>query len=401
MKILVLNSGSSSIKFQLQDTNKQITLASGLIEQIGETHGHEKIKFFGRDGVQHTIEHGEIIKNHNDGMDIVALMLKESGQLDDFSTLDGVGHRVVHGGELFSKAALITPKVLEDIKLLSPLAPLHNPANITGIEVSLQKAPKVPNVAVFDTAFHQSIPKEAYMYALPLEWYQKYSIRRYGFHGTSHRFVAKEAARLLGGRLEELNLITLHLGNGTSVCAIKGGKSVDTSMGLTPLEGLMMGTRCGDIDPAIHYYIHKKTGIDFKELDNTLNKKSGLKGVCGVNDVREIIQNADMGDENAKLALEMFAYKIKKYIGSYSAVLGRVDGIVFTGGIGENSELVRAMSFEGLGESIGAYLDSELNSTRARDGRVISAKDSKIAVMVIPTNEELEIAMQTREVIES
>lgn len=400
MKILVLNSGSSSIKFQLLDTSTATPLASGLLEQIGEAKSHEKIKFVAKDGKEHFIEYNDTIKNHKDGIDLVARILKESGLLEDFSTLDGIGHRVVHGGEIFKKAEVIDSKTIESIKLLSPLAPLHNPANIIGIEVSLRKAPNVPNVAVFDTAFHQSIPKEAYIYPLPYEWYERYALRRYGFHGTSHKFVAKEAAKLLGRELEDTNLITLHLGNGASVCAIKGGKSVDTSMGLTPLEGLMMGTRSGDIDPAIHYYMHKKIGIEFEELDDVLNKRSGLKGICGVNDLREIISASKNGDERAKLALSMFSYRIKKYIGAYSVVLGRVDAIIFTGGIGENAEVVREMACEGLDESIGAILDRELNSTKTQGVRFINRDNSKIKIAIIPTNEELEIAMQTKEAIE-
>lgn len=376
-------------------------LASGLIEQIGETHSHDKIKFFDAAGLEQKYEHFDTIANHKAGMGIVAKLLSDSGLVKDFASLDGIGHRVVHGGERFYAPARITPKVLDDIKLVAPLAPLHNPANIMGIEISMQKAPNVPNVAVFDTAFHHSMPKHSFMYALPYEWYEQHSVRRYGFHGTSHYFVAKEAAKLLGKKLEDCNLITLHLGNGASACAIKNGKSVDTSMGLTPLEGLIMGTRSGDMDPAIQYYMHQKIEVDFKEMDRLLNKASGLKGICGDNDLREIISRKEAGDKRAALALEMFAYRIKKYVGSYSVALGRVDGIIFTGGIGENAFLVREMVCEGLAESIGAEINSTANACRATEPMFISKDESRVKIMAIPTNEELEIAVQTKGVIES
>jgi acetate kinase len=399
MKVLVLNSGSSSIKFALQDLDAHTTLASGLIEQIGETHSHDKIKFFDSEGVGQSDEHFDTIPNHKAGMDIVERLLMDSGLLGSFEELDGIGHRVVHGGEKFYAPALINEEVLDDIKLVASLAPLHNPANILGIEVAQKRAPKVPNVAVFDTAFHHSMPQSAYMYALPYAWYEKHSVRRYGFHGTSHFFVAKECAKLLQKPLQECNLVTLHLGNGASACAIKSGKSVDTSMGLTPLEGLMMGTRSGDMDPAIHHYIHQKEEISLDEVNRILNKKSGFSGVCGENDLRSIIEKVEDGDKRAKLALEIYAYRIKKYIGSYIASINGADAIVFTGGIGENAVMVRELVCKEL-EFLGIELDSDKNSAKDRGARFISRDKSRVKIAVIPTNEELEIALQTKEVIE-
>lgn len=400
MKVLVLNSGSSSIKFALQDLSTHTTLASGLIEQIGETHSHDKIKFFDSEGEQKSSEHFDTIPSHKEGMDRVERLLMDSGLISSFEELDGVGHRVVHGGEKFYAPTLINQEVLEDIKQVASLAPLHNPANILGIEVARKRALEVPNVAVFDTAFHHSMPPSAYMYALPFEWYEKHSIRRYGFHGTSHFFVAKECARLLDKPLSKCNLITLHLGNGASACAIKQGKSVDTSMGLTPLEGLMMGTRSGDIDPAIHHYIHQKEGMSLEEINSILNKKSGFSGVCGENDLREIIQKVQAGEKSAKLAIDIYTYRIKKYIGSYIASLNGADAIVFTGGIGENASLVRELVCKDL-EFLGVELDSDKNSLSTKEARFISSDKSRVKVAVIPTNEELEIALQTKEVIES
>lgn len=401
MKILVLNSGSSSIKFQLLDMAEQEVLASGIVEQIGETHSHDKIRYFNTKHQEVEVEHNETIRDHKVGLEVVNRLLTESsGLLQSFQELDGIGHRVVHGGEVFSDPVRITPKIKDEIKLLSPLAPLHNPANIEGIKVAMEQAPDVPQVAVFDTAFHQSIPAHAYLYALPYEWYEKHGLRRYGFHGTSHRFVAKATAKLLDKPLEESNLITLHLGNGASATAIKAGKSIDTSMGLTPLEGLVMGTRSGDIDPAIHYFIYKKEGLDAEKMDKTLNKMSGLKGICGLNDMRAIGEKAEAGDERAKIALEMFCYRVKKYIGAYAVALGRVDGIIFTGGIGENAANVRELACDGL-EALGAELDLDANQIRSREAREISTRDSHVKIFVVPTNEELEIASQTQQVIQS
>jgi acetate kinase len=316
--------------------------------------------------------------------------------------ISAVGHRVVHGGEKFSQPAVIDDAVIGTIEDLIPLAPLHNAANVTGIKVMRELLPDVPQVAVFDTAFHQTMPARALHYALPYNFYLSYGVRRYGFHGTSHQYVAGEAARHLGRPLETLNLITLHLGNGASATAVEKGKSIDTSMGLTPLEGLIMGTRCGDLDPAVHFYLARKIGKNFAEIggiiEGILNRESGLKGICGVNDMREIQNRSQGGDAQAKLAIEMFCYRIRKYIGAYYAALGSVDVIVFTGGIGENSAVVRTKSCEGL-SALGITIDEQKNSLDAGGVREIHAKESKIRVLVIPTNEEYEIARQTVEAI--
>ena len=393
MKILVLNSGSSSIKFQLFDARTNNSLVSGIIEQIGEKISKAKIKFEGGE-----LEMSTSIPNHKIGLEIMNSLLIESKIIKDLCEVDGIGHRVVHGGEEFSKPTIIDKNVIAQIEKLIPLAPLHNPANLEGIKSSIEHCPNVPQVAVFDTAFHSSIPPHAYMYALPYETYKKDGVRRYGFHGTSHHFVAKEAAKYLDIDMDKFNAITLHLGNGASMSAVKNGKSIDTSMGLTPLEGLIMGTRCGDIDPAIIFYLSRAEGLSIDELDNMLNKKSGLKGICGNNDMREVGEMAEEGDKKAKLALEMFNYRIKKYIGSYSAVLGRVDCLIFTGGIGENDIKVRENSCSNL-ENMGISLDLKKNNQRAKEIIEISKKDSKVKILVIPTNEELEIALQVKSLI--
>jgi acetate kinase len=301
---------------------------------------------------------------------------------------------VVHGGEAFREPALIDEKVISTIRALSPLAPLHNPANLMGIEVALQFAPDVPQIAVFDTAFHQSVPPQAFHYALPLEFYDRHNVRRYGFHGTSHGYVAKQAALYLKRALDTLNLITLHLGNGASVTAIEKGKSVDTSMGMTPLEGLIMGTRCGDIDPAIIFYLGRKTGFSQDKIETLLNKHSGLKGICGINDMREIAGMAAEGNAPARLAIEMYCYRIKKYIGAYNAVLGDVDALVFTGGIGENAADIRARSCEGLSK-MGIEVDENKNNEKTTKIREIQSNRCSVSILVIPTDEELEIAEQT------
>jgi len=398
MKILVLNSGSSSIKFQLFNADINESLVSGIIEQIGEKDSSAKIKFKDKVGKSCELEKNTAIVNHKIGLEIMNSLLIESKIIKDLCELDGIGHRVVHGGEEFSEPTIINEKVIEQIEKLIPLAPLHNPANLDGIKSSIEHCPNVPQVAVFDTAFHSSIPEHAYMYALPYDTYKKDGVRRYGFHGTSHHFVAKEAAKYLGIDIGKLNAITLHLGNGASMSAVKNGKSIDTSMGLTPLEGLIMGTRCGDIDPAIIFYLSRVEGLNIDELDNMLNKQSGLKGICGNNDMREIGEMAKKGERRAKLALEMFNYRIKKYIGSYSAVLGRVDCLIFTGGIGENDIEVREESCCDL-ENLGISLDLEANNQRANKIIEVSKKNSKVKVLVIPTNEELEIALQVKSLI--
>ena len=397
MKVLVINSGSSSIKYQLFDMAEAKVLASGAIERIGEAqivHRHRLASSQG--AVDETDE--ECIANHREGLARIGQVLRESGAVGDVSELSAVGHRVVHGGEFFRQPTLIDNDVLERIRDMIPLAPLHNLANAMGIEVALQYAPDIPQVAVFDTAFHQSIPAHAWHYAIPERLYSEQRVRRYGFHGTSHYYVAKQAARQLGKALPSLNLITLHLGNGASAAAIRQGRSVDTSMGMTPLEGLIMGTRCGDIDPAIHFYLCREAGLSYQEVESLLNKESGLKGVCGANDMREVHRLADAGDDRARLALAMYCYRIKKYIGAYVAVLGRVDALVFTGGIGENDAGVRAQACAGL-HALGIELDSDRNSGQAKGVFAIHSDGSPVSILVVPTDEEFEIALQTVECI--
>ena len=393
-KVLVINSGSSSIKYQLFDMSDKTALARGLLERIGEPVGcltHHTRRPQG-DSTDTTREMP--VENHRAGFLVIGEVLKESGALSDSGELYGIGHRVVHGGETFQEPTLIDEKVVAAIGGLAPLAPLHNPANLTGIEVALQFAPHVPQIAVFDTAFHQSIPPRAFRYALPHDLYQDHQVRRYGFHGTSHGYVAKQAARHLGRQLDSLNLITLHLGNGASVTAIAKGKSVDTSMGMTPLEGLIMGTRSGDLDPAIIFYLGRKTGFSPDEIETLLNTHSGLKGICGVNDMREIAQLADKGDAPARLAIEMYCSRIKKYIGAYYTVLGQVDALVFTAGIGENAADIRFRSCAGLSK-LGIEVDENKNNLKTSGIREIQSDNSPVSILVIPTDEELEIAEQT------
>ena len=394
MKILVINSGSSSIKYKLFDMTDRAELASGMLERIGETSSRLTHQTRNAQGDTDKIVETEAVADHRAGLQLIARNLNESGALKDTMELAGIGHRVVHGGEEFREPTLIDKKVIDAIRRLIPLAPLHNPANLLGIEVSMQTALQVPQVAVFDTAFHQSIPMHAFRYAIPHDLYEAHHVRRYGFHGTSHYYVAKQAARLVDRPLNSLNLITLHLGNGASAAAVKGGKSIDTSMGMTPLEGLIMGTRCGDIDPAIIFYLKRKTGLARDEVETLLNKESGLKGICGFNDMREIEELAQGGNPRAKLAIEMVCYRIKKYIGAYCAVLGRLDALVFTAGIGEKSPVVRAGSCLGLSH-LGIEVDPEKNNRQYGEAFEIQTAKSTVKVLVIPTNEELEIAEQT------
>ncbi len=402
MKILVVNSGSSSIKYQVLDMENEVVLAAGLVERIGEAVGHLVTKFHPGSSSEKVIKKEQPIEDHKHGMvaAIAQLQDPEVGILKDTSEIDAIGHRVVHGGEDFQLSTLITPDVIEAITANIPLAPLHNPANLDGITVAMELFKDVPQVAVFDTAFHQTMPAHAYLYALPFEYYTDDRIRRYGFHGTSHKYVATEAAALLGKPLEECNLITVHLGNGCSITAVKNGVSVDTSLGMTPLEGLVMGTRSGDLDPAIHTFLHRHKGMSIEEIDAVLNKESGLKGLCGMNDMRDIHAAVDQGDERAKMALDVQTYRTRKYIGSYMTVLGRVDGIVFTAGIGENDAIVRQMSLEGMA-IFGIYLDEQANAQRAAGSIRISTEDSNVPVFVIPTNEELAIARETVQIVDN
>lgn len=395
MKILVLNAGSSSIKYSLFEMVAQQVIVSGIIERIGETLSQHRFWIIDKDSVQ--IE--KSISNHHQALTEVFDILSTSGCLNTLNDLMCIGHRVVHGGEHFSQPVVIRDLVLEQISATSKLAPLHNPANLLGIQQSLHLMGNVPQVAVFDTAFHQTLPDYAYRYAVPGHLYSDLKVRRYGFHGTSHQYVAKQAAKYLGKDLVETNLITLHLGNGASVTAIQKGKSIDTSMGLTPLEGLMMGTRCGDLDPAILFYLSRSLKLSNEELENMLNKNSGCKGICGENDMRSIHKMAETGDSEAILALEMYAYRIKKYIGAYFAVLGEVDAIVFTGGIGENDAWLREKCCANL-SAFGIAIDRTKNDAVSDLDMNISSNSASVAILVIPTQEELEIALQAKTCIE-
>lgn len=397
MKIFVVNCGSSSLKYQLINMEKEEVEAKGLVERIGIS--GSVLKHQPKDGEKVVIE--EDMPTHKEALKHVidALMDKEYGVIKDMNEINAVGHRVVHAGEKFAYSVVINEDVVNALKECIDLAPLHNPPNIIGIEACQQLMPGVPMVGVFDTAFHQTMPKEAFIYALPYELYEKYGVRRYGFHGTSHKYVAQRTASMLGKDIKDLKIVTCHLGNGASVAAVDSGKSVDTSMGFTPLEGLVMGTRCGDIDPAIVKFIADKEGLDFAGVDVLLNKKSGVLGVSGVSsDFRDIEEDAEKGNDRAALALKVFAYRVRKYIGAYAAAMGGIDAVVFTAGLGENSASMRAAICEGL-EFLGIEIDPEKNNTRGKETEV-SKYDSKVKVLLIPTNEELMIARDTKELIE-
>lgn len=394
MKILVINSGSSSIKFKLFDMSDKSVICKGIIEQIGQNNSKVKIE---NEKKNIKIERDMPITNHGFGIDMMNYLLFESGSLGSLAEIDAVGHRVVQGADVFKEAVLITNEVVTKIESLIPLAPLHNLANLAGMKETMRVSPHTPNVAVFDTVFYDSLPKSAYMYALPMEFYTKYKVRKYGAHGTSHEYVCQNTASLLGKDMSELNAISLHIGSGASVSAIKKGKCVDTSMGLTPLEGLMMGTRCGNIDPAIVPFLIQNAGLTASEIDNIMNKKSGLQAIAGTNDMRIIEERMDRGDEGARLAYEMFVGKVRKYVGGYAALLGEVDALIFTAGIGENDARFRASVCETLG-IIGAKLDEGKNRAEASGTRIISTDQSKIAIVVAPTDEELAIALQTEQI---
>ncbi|HEC1559539.1 TPA: acetate kinase [Campylobacter upsaliensis] len=391
MKILVLNSGSSSIKFKLFDN--KIVLASGLVEKIGNNQSKIELKN-AKTGTK--MRRDTHIGNHEKGLQLVEELFNESGILRDLNELDGCGHRIVHGGKNLTEHCLVNDFVLEEIGRVSAIAPLHNPAHLAGIKTMLKAAPKVPNATIFDTAFHKSMPDYAYMYALPYDYYTEYNIRKYGFHGTSHSYVSSRAAILM--QKENINAISAHLGNGASVCAIENGKSIDTSMGFTPLEGLMMGTRCGDIDPATLPFIAKAKNLNADELDTMMNKQSGLYGVCGYNDFRDVVSEIQNGNNLARLALDMYCYRLAKYIGSYFAILPHTDALIFTAGVGENASLVRQKTCERL-KHLGFELDDSLNESDKDGEREISKANSKVKIFVIPTDEELEIAKITEELI--
>ncbi len=395
MKILVLNCGSSSLKYQFIDMTDESVLAKGLCERIG-IDGVLKHSPAGKDDYKAE----KPMKNHTDAIKYVmeALLDKEHGVISDVSEINAVGHRVVHGGESFSSSVIIDDAVIKALEDCISLAPLHNPPNLIGIKAVSELMPNVKQVGVFDTAFHQTMPEKAYLYALPYEYYEKYKIRRYGFHGTSHRFVSAEAAKAMGKDISELKIITCHLGNGASVCAVDGGKSVDTSMGFTPLQGLAMGTRSGDIDPAIISFLEEKENLTTKQVEDILNKKSGVLGISGVSsDFRDIENEANAGNKRAAAALEVFYYNVAKYVGAYAAAMNGVDAIVFTAGLGENSKECRKNVCDYLGY-LGINIDDEKNNVRGKLTEV-STSDSKVKVFLIPTNEELVIARDTKELL--
>jgi acetate kinase len=396
MYVFVLNCGSSSFKYQLLDMSNEHRVAVGLVERIGmkdsvlayEPAGGEKIK-----ETADIADHEVAIK-----MVLNKLIDPSVGVIKSLSDIAAIGHRVVHGAEKFSGSVLITDAVIDALKENIPLAPLHNPPNITGIEAMQKALPGVPNVGVFDTSFHATMPPESYIYALPYEWYEKHHVRRYGFHGTSHRFVSERAAQILGIAKDRFNCITCHMGNGSSFTAVKDGKSYDTSMGMTPLEGIVMGTRCGDVDAGIPNYLAANVNMSFADIDNALNKKSGLLGISGVSsDMRDLQKAAVEGNSRAKLAIDVLRHRVLKYIGAYAIQLGRVDAIGFTGGIGENDIAFRASVVERL-TTLGIKLDAQANNVRGQEV-VVSTPDSPIKVMVVPTNEELVIARDTRDIV--
>lgn len=385
-KVIAINAGSSSLKFQLFEMPSEEVITKGIFERIGLEKGIFTISVGDE---KQTIE--TEIPDHSVAVNILLSNLTELGIIKSLDEIEGIGHRVVHGGESFADSALITDEVLKEIEALSELAPLHNPANVTGIRAFQEVLPNVPAVAVFDTAFHQTMPEKSFLYSLPYEYYKEYGIRKYGFHGTSHKYVSERAAELLGRPVEQLRLLSCHLGNGASIAAIEGGKSIDTSMGFTPLAGVTMGTRSGNIDPALIPYIMEKTGKTADEVLNVLNKESGMLGVSGFSsDLRDIEQHANEGNKRAELALEVFASRIHKYIGSYAARMHGIDAIIFTAGIGENSDTIRARVLTGL-EFMGVYWDPALNKVRGKE-TFINYPHSPVKVIVIPTNEEVMIA---------
>jgi acetate kinase len=391
MKVLVINAGSSSVKYRLYRMPELTVMANGVVEKIEEEKS-ELLHFY--NGKTHSLQ--TKVEDHEKAIGLILNTLadKQVGVIKNISEIDSVGHRVVHGGEEFTGSVVIDEKVIASIEKFTDLAPLENPHNLTGIKAAKKKLPNAKQVACFDTAFHTTIPKVAYLYALDYELYKKYRIRRYGFHGTSHRYVARQLAQIMGKHKYDINAITCHLGNGCSITAVKNGKSVDTSMGFTPLEGLVMGTRSGDFDPAVLFYLADK-GHDLKTLKELCNKKSGLLGISGLsNDMRNLLRDAESGNDRAKLAVDMFVYRIKKYIGAYTAVLGRVDALAFTGGIGENAWQIRAQICEGL-DSLGIRLDSKENQNAKDKEPLISSTDSTVKVFVVPTNEEAAIAADT------
>lgn len=396
MKVLVLNCGSSSLKYQLFDMETEQPMAKGLVERIGIEGSRIKHTKVGSDSVTRNAD----IQNHKIAIKMVLdeLLDPEVGVIKSLDELSAVGHRVVHAGEKFASSVMINKDVIDALEECVPLAPLHNPANLMGIEAMMEVLPDVPQVGVFDTAFHQTMPDYAYMYGIPYHYYETYRVRRYGFHGTSHYYVANRAAEMLGKPIEDLKIVTCHLGNGSSIAAVDGGRSVDTSMGFTPVPGVIMGTRCGDLDPLLITFLAEQDGIDPKAMSHILNKESGILGISGVSsDLRDVEQAAEKGNERAELAENMLYYGIRKYIGAYAAAMGGIDAIVFTAGIGENSIPARARVCEGL-EFLGAELDEKKNDVRGKE-TFISTEGSKVKIMVVPTNEELVIARDTKKIV--
>ena len=397
MKVLVLNCGSSSLKYQLFSMTNEEVLAKGLVERIGIEGSRIKHSKTGMDAV--TIN--ATIPNHKVAIRMVldALLDASHGVISSLEELKAVGHRVVHGGEKFAGSVLINHEVIAALQECVPLAPLHNPANLMGIEAMTEVLPNIPQVGVFDTAFHQTMPSHAYMYGVPYHYYEKYRVRRYGFHGTSHYYVSQRTAELLGKPVDHLKIVTCHLGNGSSVTAVKNGPSIDTSMGFSPLPGVIMGTRCGDVDPTLLFYLAEQEGLDTKALAHILNKESGIQGISGVSsDLRDVEEAAAAGNSRAKLAEEMLYYGIRKYIGADAAAMGGIDALVFTAGIGENSIVAREKVCAGL-EFLGIKIDAEKNKVRGKE-RIISSDDASVSVLVVPTNEELVIARDTKRIVD-
>ncbi len=392
-RVLVLNAGSSSLKYRLLDGDSGVAEASGAVERVGEAAGT----------LTHTVDGGEHVEERRfedfeDALHSTVEAFERHGPEIDRDTLKAVGHRVVHGGDLFSEPVLVDDRLLDTVEHLVPLAPLHNPANLEGMRASLRRFPEVPQVAVFDTAFHQTMPDHAYTYAVPAAWREEHHIRCYGFHGTSYAFVSRRAAELLGREVEDTNLVVLHLGNGASAAAIRGGRSVDTSMGFTPLEGLVMGTRSGDLDPAIHGHLHRELGWSLVDIDRALYRESGLLGLAGANDFREVTRRRAAGDAAAALAFDVYAYRVRKYVGAYYAALGELHAVVLTGGVGQHSADLRAAALGGL-DRLGIVIDPQRNDAPRTDARAVSADGSEVAVLVVPTDEEWEIARQALEVV--
>jgi acetate kinase len=390
--VLVVNSGSSSLKVELIDLERRAARASALVERIGEPRGRWRLRLERGARPPEESERAAAFADHRAALRAIAEALRGVG------APAAVGHRVVHGGEAFSAPARVDAEVIAAIRRLVPLAPLHNPANLLGIELCLELFPALPQVAVFDTAFHQTLPPRAYRYAVPEEWYVRHGVRRYGFHGTSHAYVARRAAEHLGRPAAELRLVTLHLGNGASAAAVAGGRCVETSMGMTPLEGLVMGTRSGDLDPAVPFHVARATGLAPAEIEELLNEASGLRGLCGANDMRDVLARIDAGDPRARLALEVYCHRIRKCVGAYVAVLGGLDALVFTAGVGENAPAVRALACDGLA-FLGVRLDPHRNAAAAGEMAEIHAEGAPVALLVARTHEELEIALQTEAVV--